>query len=52
MVRKFLIKLFGIETFEEYKKKCVLTPKYYKDPEKGVKLAEEKTKESLEKKKV
>ena len=37
MVRKLLIKLFGIETFEGYKKKCVLTPKYYKDPEKDIK---------------
>jgi len=32
MVRKFLIKFFGIETFEDYKKKCVLTPKYCKKP--------------------
>jgi len=40
MVRKFLIKIFGINTFEEYKKKCVLTPKYYKDPKKIEKLAE------------
>jgi len=32
MVRKLLIKLFGIKTFEDYKKKCVLTPKYYKSP--------------------
>ena len=30
MVRKLLSKLFGIKTFESYKKKCVLTPKYYK----------------------
>ena len=36
MVRKFLIKLFGIETFEKYKKKCVLTPKYYKAPQKDL----------------
>jgi hypothetical protein len=36
MVRKLLIKLFKIETFEDYKKKCVLTPKYYKDPQKNL----------------
>ena len=52
MVRKFLIKLFGIETFEKYKKKCVLTPKYYKDPQKGVKIATEKAEKRLTKKKV
>ncbi len=52
MVRKFLVKLFGIETFEEYRKKCVLTPKYYKDPQKGVKIAEKKAEKHLTKKKV
>ena len=31
-----VIKLFGIETFEKYKKKCVLTPKYYKVPQKDL----------------
>ena len=52
MVRKLLIKLFGIKTFEDYKKKCVLTPKYYKDSGRGVKIATEKAKKSLTKKKV
>ena len=52
MVRKLLIKLFKIKTFEDYKEKCVLTPKYYKDPEKGVKIATEKAKKGLAKKKV
>ena len=52
MVRKFLIKFFGIETFEDYKKKCVLTPKYYKDSQKGVGIAKEKAKKHLTKKKV
>jgi len=52
MVRKLLSKLFGIKTFEDYKKKCVLTPKYYKDPQKGVKIAKEKAGKHLTKKKV
>jgi len=52
MVRKLLIKLFGIETFEGYKKKCVLTPKYCKDPQKGVKIASAKAEKHLTKKKV
>jgi len=52
MVRKLLSKLFGIETFEGYRKKCVLTPKYYKDPQKGVKIATGKAKKHLTKKKV
>ena len=52
MVRKLLIKLFGIKTFEDYKKECVLTPKYYKDPQKGVKVAKKKAKRYSKKKKV
>jgi hypothetical protein len=28
MVRKFLVKLFGIKTLEGHINKCVLTPKY------------------------
>ena len=52
MVRKLLAKLFGIETFEKYKNKCVLIPKYYRDPQKGVKIAAEKAKKHLTKKKV
>jgi len=52
MVRKLLSKLFGIKTFEDYKNKCVLTPKYYRDPQKGVKIAAEKAEKHLTKKKV
>ncbi len=52
MVRKLLIKLFKIKTFEDYKKKCVLTPKYYKDQKKGVEVAKKKAKKYSKKKKV
>jgi hypothetical protein len=37
MVRKFLIKLFGIKTLEEHINKCVLTPKYIAIKQKKVK---------------
>jgi len=30
MVRKFLSKIFGIKTLEDYKKSCILKPKYVK----------------------
>jgi len=52
MIRKLLSKLFGIKTFEDYKNKRVPTPKYYKDPQKGVKIAKEKAGKHLTKKKV
>ena len=51
MVRKLLIKLLKIKTFEDHKKECVLIPKYYKDTQKGVKAAKKKARKHLTKKK-